>query len=162
MCLFDGQNFGDRDCFFGDRIECREMVADMKPVYLFLVFSFWCFYEFFIPSLTGIGIFSQRGKPRADDPPALVIKSVEEIKAPAPDDDFKAHSLISESGTKSSSSMIRWVCSYSLRRFSSRTSSLMTSSKVWPGLRRPWTASHVLGQTGILFVAHSWSGIPNL
>jgi len=36
------------------------------------------------------------------------------------------------------------------------TSTLMTSSKVCPGLRDPWISSYVIGQTGILLVAHFW------
>jgi len=71
----------------------------------------------------------------------------------------KRHAYNPESGTNVFRFLILWVSSINRVSEFLRISSLMTSSNVCPGFRSWWTVSHVLGQTGILFVAHSWAGI---
>jgi hypothetical protein len=130
MCLSDGHYFRKINSFVYNGVKCREMAADMDPVYFFAGSSVWCLDEFLVPSSTGRGIVFQRSEPPAYYRPGFVITIVYESIAPAPDDNRKTHYPVSLSGIKSSSFMIRWVSSYNLRRFSSRTRFLMTSSKV--------------------------------
>lgn len=92
----------------------------------------------------------------SDDPPAFVSPGIDKIDRIDIDVDFEFHFRISESEPYSPRFLIRHVSA--IRRFSDpfRIKSLITSSYVCPGFRSWWTVSHVLGDTGILFVAHSW------
>jgi hypothetical protein len=91
-----------------------------------------------------------------NDPPALVSLGIDKIDRIDVDADIESHLLISESEPYMPRFLIRVVSA--TRRFSDPfwIRSRITSSYVCPGFLSWWTVSHVLGQTGILLVAHFW------
>jgi hypothetical protein len=149
MSLFDGHQIVHINASVFNPVKRRVTVAEMQTINRILPLTGKAFFILVFP---GVRI---TGKVR-DLTCVLYAGFLRKIPRKTVccilDQDRECHALNS---AKCPSRILRSASSKSRRRFSFTTISLITVSNVWPGFRSSYTDSHVLGHTGILFVARS-------